>query len=234
MGKIRCASCGSENQEGDAFCGDCGAKLQAPPLAKDQAQLGVAPSAPAPGVQNLTPGGPVVAAKAWKVLCTSCGAENQAGEAFCGGCGAKLAGSAFVQEQAQVNANPSDSAASAGPIPPVKHPAAAAKARLVVKRTGRVGHEFAIDHEVMNIGRWAADSGIFPEIDLTEDDPGDHISRRHAKLFLKGGEYFIEDAGSTNGTYVNKGSRLVPGSPQKLRNGDEIIMGRTFFDFLVE
>jgi serine/threonine-protein kinase len=97
-----------------------------------------------------------------------------------------------------------------------------------------VGHEFALDQAVLNIGRWDADSGAFPEIDLSEDDPGNHIGRNHARIIQENGEYFIEDMGSVNGTYVNKEPRLRPGSPQRLQNGDEIIIGRTFFTFVVE
>jgi predicted component of type VI protein secretion system len=40
--------------------------------------------------------------------------------------------------------------------------------------------------------------------------------------------------GSMNGTFVNKSPRLSPNSPMKLQNGDEIVMGRTFFAFAVE
>ncbi|MBK8149201.1 MAG: FHA domain-containing protein [Acidobacteria bacterium] len=41
----------------------------------------------------------------------------------------------------------------------------------------------------------------------------------------------MEDLGSTNGTYVNRGRRLIPGNPHVLRTGDEIIVGKTFLRF---
>jgi FHA domain len=106
-------------------------------------------------------------------------------------------------------------------------------ARLVVERGGRVGHEFAITGIETNIGRWDADSGIFPDIDLDEDDPEAKISRRHARIINHNGQYFIEDLGSTNGTFVNRGRRLLPGKRQMLQNGDEIIVGKTFLKFQV-
>ena len=165
-----------------------------------------------------------------KIKCTNCGAENEQGDSFCGDCGTKLPSPAPAVQPVQVavpgGAVPGQVASSATPV-------TTAKAKLVIKRTGRVGHEFVIDQEVMNIGRWDADSGVFPEIDLGQDDPGNHISRKHAKLFLKDGAYYIEDMGSVNGTFVNKGPRLAPGSPQKLQNGDEIIVGRTFLTFIL-
>jgi len=106
-------------------------------------------------------------------------------------------------------------------------------AKLVVTQTGRVGQEFSITKESVDIGRWDAESQVFPEIDLTQNDPGKLISRRHARIFFKDGKYYIEDMGSANGTFVNKGSRLVPGMPQELRSGDEIVLGHTFLEFLV-
>jgi pSer/pThr/pTyr-binding forkhead associated (FHA) protein len=167
-----------------------------------------------------------------KIMCPSCKSENEASDSFCRECGTALSsatsgdkGKKEMQEQVVAPA-PGISAGTGKPVPAGK-----LGPRLVVKRTGRIGHEFAIDQEVMNIGRWDADSGIFPEIDLAQDDPGPYVSRKHAKIVLKDGAYFIEDLGSTSGTYVNKGARLVPGSPQKLQDGDEIIVGRTFLQF---
>ena len=83
------------------------------------------------------------------------------------------------------------------------------------------------------IGRWDADGGIFPDVDLDADDPEAKVSRRHARIVLQDGQYFLEDQGSTNGTFVNRGRRLEPGQRQPLRDGDEIIVGKTFLRFHV-
>ncbi|MBV8934308.1 MAG: FHA domain-containing protein, partial [Alphaproteobacteria bacterium] len=83
------------------------------------------------------------------------------------------------------------------------------------------------------IGRWDADGGIFPDVDLDADDPEAKVSRRHARLTRRGEQYFVEDLGSTNGTFINRGRRLLPGDRQPLRDGDEIIIGKTFLRFLV-
>ncbi len=50
------------------------------------------------------------------------------------------------------------------------------------------------------------------------------ISRGHARVVQRGGYYWIEDIGSANGTFVN-GLRIF--SPQVLRPGDQIQLGRT-------
>jgi FHA domain len=106
-------------------------------------------------------------------------------------------------------------------------------AKLLIERGGRIGKEFPITGIETNIGRWDADSGIFPDVDLDEDDPEAKVSRRHARIINHNGQYFIEDLGSTNGTFVNRGRRLLPGKRHMLQNGDEIIVGKTFLKFQV-
>jgi len=106
-------------------------------------------------------------------------------------------------------------------------------AKLVIQRGGRVGKEFVITGIETNIGRWDADSGIFPDIDLDEDDPEAKISRRHARIVNHNGQFFIEDLGSTNGTFINRGRRLLPGKRHMLQSGDEVIVGKTFLKFQI-
>jgi hypothetical protein len=105
------------------------------------------------------------------------------------------------------------------------------RASLVVDRGEAAGAEFILDGDESNIGRWDADNGIFPDVDLDSHDQEAKVSRRHARIVRRGGQFFIEDLGSTNGTYVNRGRRLLPGNPQSLADGDEIIVGKTFLRF---
>jgi len=105
---------------------------------------------------------------------------------------------------------------------------------LVLLRGGRVGREFPVTEAEVMIGRWDAEQGIFPEIDLDEEDPEAKVSRRHARLFYRDGRFWIEDLGSLNGTFVNRGPRLRPGQAVPLEHGDEIIVGKTFLRFLIE
>ncbi len=49
----------------------------------------------------------------------------------------------------------------------------------------------------------------------------DMVSRRHAKITVKGDEVHIQDLGSTNGTFVN-GERIMQ---QRLAEGDRILIG---------
>jgi pSer/pThr/pTyr-binding forkhead associated (FHA) protein len=58
-----------------------------------------------------------------------------------------------------------------------------------------------------------------------------YVSRRHAHIFVKSGAPFVEDLGSTNGTFVN-GER-VGDSAVELKNGDSIAFGGTHFAYTV-
>jgi hypothetical protein len=108
-----------------------------------------------------------------------------------------------------------------------------AHARLVIERGRSAGKQFPLGEDESQIGRWDADGGIFPDVDLDADDPEAKVSRRHAQITRRNGQYVIEDLGSTNGTFVNRGRRLLPGDRQPLRDGDEIIVGKTFLRFHV-
>jgi hypothetical protein len=106
-------------------------------------------------------------------------------------------------------------------------------ANLVIERGNQVGSEFPLSTDESLIGRWDADNGIFPDVDLDRYDPEAKISRRHARILHNDGQYAIEDLGSTNGTFVNRGRRLIPGNSQLLKDGDEIIVGKTFLRFII-
>jgi pSer/pThr/pTyr-binding forkhead associated (FHA) protein len=106
-----------------------------------------------------------------------------------------------------------------------------AHANLIIERGRSAGKQFALCEDESQIGRWDADGGIFPDVDLDSDDPEAKVSRRHARIMRRNGQYFIEDLGSTNGTFINRGRRLLPGDRQPLRDGDEIIVGKTFLRF---
>jgi pSer/pThr/pTyr-binding forkhead associated (FHA) protein len=124
-------------------------------------------------------------------------------------------------EEASSASPSSDAADVAGPV----------HATMVIERGDGPGTEFKLVSNDCTIGRWDADNGVFPDIDLDAFDSDAKVSRRHAKIYRNNGTYLIEDLGSTNGTYVNRGRRLLPGSPQALADGDEVIVGKTFLRF---
>ena len=104
-------------------------------------------------------------------------------------------------------------------------------AHLLMERGVSVGTRFLLSSRESNIGRWDADNGVFPDVDLDSHDPEAKVSRKHARIIFKDNRHFLEDLGSTNGTFVNRGRRLIPGNPYPLKEGDEIIVGKTFLRF---
>src|SRR5688572_24372207 len=71
-----------------------------------------------------------------------------------------------------------------------------------------IGKKFALDKVQTTIGR-GPDNTIVCDMD--------NVSRVHCKIYAGAGGNYIEDVGSTNGTFVNDGELA---SRQKLRNGD--------------
>ncbi len=53
-----------------------------------------------------------------------------------------------------------------------------------------------------------------------------HVSGNHCRIVERGGELFMEDLNSTNGTMVN-GRRIA--TPELIKNGDTIHLGETRF-----
>jgi pSer/pThr/pTyr-binding forkhead associated (FHA) protein len=51
-----------------------------------------------------------------------------------------------------------------------------------------------------------------------------YVSSFHARIFRRDGGWFVEDLGSTNGTYLNQ-RRLT--APSELRAGDKVKLGKT-------
>lgn len=179
------------------------------------------------------------------ITCDRCKTENLDGSQYCDECGAPLRpnGRSSPVQRRPANGNngshvPSPGApeyvagrVSAGLSLSALRPAAKPHARLVIEKGRSTGKQFMLSDVESQIGRWDADGGIFPDVDLDTDDPEAKVSRRHARITLNNGQYFVEDLGSTNGTFINRGKRLPPGQRQALCDGDEIIVGKTFLRF---
>jgi hypothetical protein len=189
------------------------------------------------------------------ITCERCKNENLEGAQYCDECGAPLRPnsrndsglnpSGAAPFKAEAEGQNGSRSPSQVPQPEVAGGKAAgavslsssvgskdkAHAKLVIERGKSAGKQFMLSAVESQIGRWDADGGIFPDVDLDSDDPEAKVSRRHARISLKDGKYFLEDLGSTNGTFVNRGKRLSPGARQPLKDGDEIIVGKTFLRF---
>jgi hypothetical protein len=185
------------------------------------------------------------------IRCPACGKSNLDTSQYCDECGSKLVSGDIHRTDFQsprpltaevpVFSGPNATSVGTPPVPvdsgfgpdPINDPTSkgAEPAYLAIERGEAAGARFPLTRDESVIGRWDADNGVFPDIDLDSVDLEAKVSRRHARIILKDGKYFLEDLGSTNGTYINRGRRLLPGTPQPLADGDEIIVGKTFLRF---
>ena len=221
---IRCAECNEENMDGLEYCDSCGAKLEAAAADSAEAAPAVTEEGAATEVSDTVDEPPVEVEAAEEVAEA---AEEVAEAAASDAAEEASAAEPIAEEPAAVSAPAPEPPASAAPVA-----ASGLTAKLTVMRGGTIGKEFPLQVGDNLIGRWDPDSGSFPEVDLESDDIEARISRKHA-LIKFGDTITIEDIGSLNGTFVNRGQRLEPGSPTTLKDGDEIIIGKTFFKVAV-
>jgi pSer/pThr/pTyr-binding forkhead associated (FHA) protein len=150
------------------------------------------------------------------VFCNHCGHANPPGSNFCSFCGASLA--PVREDPTTVTFVPptgegyEDVSVEFGDMP-------AGVGILVVKRGPNVGSRFALEKDVVRAGR-------HPESDIFLDDVT--VSRRHAEIAREGMGYVVRDAGSLNGTYLNR--QRVDTAP--LNDGDELQIGTFKLVFL--
>lgn len=87
-----------------------------------------------------------------------------------------------------------------------------APTQLVITEGSNAGHSLPLSGEPITLGR-GGDSTV------RLDD--DYVSTRHARFVTNGEEWFIEDMGSTNGTYigstrVTRATAITPGTAVRL------------------
>jgi FHA domain-containing protein/zinc ribbon protein len=147
--------------------------------------------------------------------CPECGFVNAEGANYCSRCGAYL-GTAREKPASGEPATATYRIDETGELVPVDVGEVVADqgAALVIRAGGgRVGESFPLTTDRMTIGR-RPDSDIFLD-DVT-------VSRDHALLVRRGGEFHLDDLGSLNGTYVNR-HRI---DSHRLEDGDELQVGK--------
>lgn len=126
------------------------------------------------------------------------------------------AGASGFQNDAAASAS-ADSAGVAPGVPaPVRTPRAAPKTLAIVEGPLK-GREFPLAASPLLLGR-------AQEASVVLDD--DYASGRHARLYPQGSQWFLEDLGSTNGTFVgderlSRAHRIDPG--QRIRIGKTVM-----------
>jgi hypothetical protein len=105
-----------------------------------------------------------------------------------------------------------------GPVPGRRRSRTGAERLVVVEPADRKGQVFELGDE-LTVGR-AAGCGV----SLPDDT---FVSQVHARVFRRDGSLFVEDLGSTNGTFLNR--KAVSG-PMALRKGDRVQVGRSVLE----
>jgi serine/threonine protein kinase len=105
---------------------------------------------------------------------------------------------------------------------------ALAGARLVAAAEGM---QFGLAGGRIVIGRSIGRDDVV-DIDLSALKRGvERISRRHAEIIRQGGDYFIRDLGSLNGTYISGRGKLGRDQLYKLKDRDEVVLGGAKLEF---
>ena len=166
------------------------------------------------------------------MFCTSCGKPNPDDARFCAQCGTRIAespsgdassdaaettatiqfghvtasGSGTDKVETSDRALNTLDAAAVDALP-------AGHALLVVQKGPGAGNRFLLDADIIKAGRHP-DSEIFLD-DVT-------VSRSHATFHRDGATFKVSDAGSLNGTYVNR-DRI---EEVAVKDGDEVQIGK--------
>jgi len=146
------------------------------------------------------------------VFCNNCGHRNPAGSNFCSSCGAVLETEA--EEPTTITFFPTQGTdPSEEELVMSDEDVPAEGGVLVVKRGPNAGSRFVLGPDIVTIGRHP-DSDIFLD-DIT-------VSRRHVEIVPTDEGFLVRDAGSLNGTYLNR-ERIDSAT---LSNGDELQVGK--------
>lgn len=150
------------------------------------------------------------------MICGRCGHPNPEGANYCSSCGAPLVApeeTTLTLSAVEAHDLEDDLAKYLEELPP--------GVGLLVLRQGTVaGSSYRLEAERTTAGRHP-DSDIFLD-DIT-------VSRRHAVIERGDDGFTVRDAGSLNGTYVNR-ERV---DSARLRTGDELQIGRFRLSFVL-
>ena len=150
------------------------------------------------------------------MICGRCGHPNPGGANYCSSCGAPL----VSLEETTLTLSAVEAADLEDDLASYLDELAPGVGLLVLRQGTVAGSSFRLEADSTTAGRHP-DSDIFLD-DIT-------VSRRHAVIDRLDGGFRVRDAGSLNGTYVNR-ERV---DEARLRTGDELQIGRFRLSFVL-
>ena len=202
-----CPNCGAPVQTDASFCGQCGSNLTASPA------TATAPvAAPDAAVPDLAPLEPLVEAEP---LAPNLSAPAPTTE---------------VETEIEAVSVPDPVTETSAPLPSPASPSVTSSKTQLQQQTAKLLHvqtntlvDLPSNLSVIHIGK--PNDRIPPDVDVAGFPSSEIVSRIHADIRVEGGAHYIEDVGSSNGTYINN-MALPPGNRHRLRAGDRIALGK--------
>lgn len=216
-----CPSCGAAVQADASFCGQCGFNLQSgtgtDPKAPDPLPATIAPDFDVP---ELAMPDPLIEPDPLVVSSLSSSQEKSPQ-------GLEVLETETLPEVAV--AEPIAAPIPSAPPTPI-NPAPSSSQTQLQTQVARLLHvqtnrpiELPANLTVIHIGK--PNDRIPPDIDVSGFPHSEIVSRIHADIRVEGDIYYIEDVGSSNGTYINN-APLPSGNRHRLRPGDRIALGK--------
>lgn len=169
------------------------------------------------------------------IRCSVCQHQEYEGTLYCSECGSQL-WEGPARPPSDESSSPSTQRFAADELTgeadaelaaPDAGATAGAGGRPIVIRIPGTPHPISLTgQDEYSLGRGDPKQGHIPDLDLGPYRALElGVSRLHAVLKGSAHALTLTDLGSTNGTLVN-GVRLAPHSPQLLRDGDELRLGK--------
>jgi pSer/pThr/pTyr-binding forkhead associated (FHA) protein len=228
---ITCPECGSANPPESQYCGECGIELPkeaAPPepIAEKAAPNPERPPNPRP--QKAAKGS---APPEEKIIVEKLKAEEKPKSEPAPVAEPVASSPEAIPESPPPRPSILGSSPPASPPPPRPAPVPIAGTRLQLTQAFLVHtgtgerFELPIGRSLVYIGK--PNEELPPDIDLSLLPNTDVVSRIHATICVEGEQYALEDAGSSNGTYLN-GELIRAGARfrRPLNAGDTISLGK--------
>lgn len=219
---ITCPECGSVNPpESQYYCGECGIELSKTEGTPEPVAEKSAPSPerlPNPRPPKAAKGAPPAAEKPLPPTDEPRPTDESVAPPS-------------PEEKAPESPPPRPSvlASAAPPARPAPAPMAGTRLQLTQAFLVHIGtgerFELPIGRSLVYIGK--PNQELPPDIDVSHLPDTDVVSRIHATIYIEGEQYALEDAGSSNGTYLN-GELIRAGARfrRPLTSGDTLSLGK--------